>query len=55
LRQSTPDSAAKSGAVDAESPSTSDLDALAAALLTLPPEDRAHLAALLIDKPTQQP
>jgi hypothetical protein len=47
LRQSAPDSAAKSGAVGAESPWTNNLEALAAALLALPPADRARLAALL--------
>jgi hypothetical protein len=46
LRQSTPDGAAKSGAVSAES-STITLESLAAALLSLSPADRAQLAALL--------
>jgi hypothetical protein len=40
---------------DAKSEQTDPLAALAAALLSLSPTDRARLAALLIDKPTQQP
>jgi hypothetical protein len=55
LQQSLQSSAAQSGAIGAEAPSRSDLEALAAALLSLSPTDRARLAALLIDKPTQQP
>jgi hypothetical protein len=55
LRQSTPDGAAKSGAVGAESTSTSNLESLAAALLALPPADRARLAAMLVasERPTE--
>jgi hypothetical protein len=48
LQQSPQAGAAQSGAVDAESPSTSNLEALAAALLALPPADRARLAAMLL-------
>jgi uncharacterized membrane protein len=47
LRQSQKSSAAQSAAVT--------VDAIIAMLATLSPEDRARLAALLIDKPTQQP
>jgi hypothetical protein len=54
LRQSTPDGAAKSGAVGAESTSTGNLESLAAALLALPPADRARLAALLAGQQTEQ-
>jgi hypothetical protein len=51
LRQSTPDGAAKSGAVGVESTSTSNLEALAAELAKLSPADRERLAALLLGKP----
>jgi hypothetical protein len=46
LRQSSQEGAAKSGAVPAD-PSTIYLESLVAALLALPPADRARLAALL--------
>jgi hypothetical protein len=45
LRQATPQGAAQSGAVGAEPASTSNLEALAAALLALPPADRAAVLA----------
>jgi hypothetical protein len=47
LRQTPQDGAAESGAVSVD-PSTLTLEALAAALLALPPADRARLAALLL-------
>jgi hypothetical protein len=47
LRQSPQEGAAKSGAVPAEA-STPTVESLAAALLALPPADRARLAALLL-------
>jgi hypothetical protein len=40
---------------EGKSEQTDPVAALAAALLSLSPTDRARLAALLIDKPTQQP
>jgi hypothetical protein len=40
---------------EAKSDQIDPVAALAAALLSLSPTDRARLAALLIDKPTQQP
>jgi hypothetical protein len=49
LRQSPQAGAAKSGAVGAD-PSKINLDSLAAALLALPPDDRARLAALLLGR-----
>jgi hypothetical protein len=47
LQQTPHHGAAKSGAVGAASASTSNLEALAAALLALPPAERERLAKLL--------
>jgi hypothetical protein len=51
LRQMSQEGAAESGAVGAEPAATNNLDALAAALLSLSPADRARLAALLTGQP----
>jgi hypothetical protein len=52
LRQSESDDDAQSGAVTAERPSTTlTPDALAAALFSLSPDERALLAAVLLKQP----
>jgi hypothetical protein len=58
LGQSPSSSAAKSGAVSAEAasfPPTLTPEALAEALLGLSPDDRARLAAMLLNQPTAHP
>ena len=55
LGQASVSSAAKSGAFSTETAAPLTPEALAAALLALPRDDRARLAALLLSPPTGRP